>query len=65
MRNDEILEQLLRNCQASTRDGLIYIRVLDRERHPLLAQLLDERRSELGKLARKQVLEALQGKSET
>ena len=47
------------------RDGFVYIRPGNRERHPLLAQLLDERRSELGKLARKQVLETLQGESET
>jgi hypothetical protein len=65
MRNDDLLELLFTNCQVSTRDELVFIRPGDRERHPLLAQLLDERRSELGKLARKQVLETLQGESET
>ena len=65
MRNDDLLELLLTNCQVSGRDHLIYIQPGDRERHPLLAQLLAERRSELGKLARKQVLETLQGESET
>jgi hypothetical protein len=65
MRNEKLLELIITHCQASGRDHLIFIQPGDRERHPLLAQLLDERRSELGKLARKQVLETLQGESET
>jgi len=65
MRNEDLLELLLTNCQVSGRDHLIFIRPGDRERHPLLAQLLDERRSELGKLARKQILEAIEGEGET
>ena len=65
MRHEQLLQRLLTNCQVSTRDELVFIRPGDRERHPLLAQLLDERRSELGKLARKQVLETLQGEGET
>jgi hypothetical protein len=55
MEAEQLLDTLVRLCQVSARDDLLYITERDKTNFPWIAEQLKSRRAELGQIARKVV----------
>jgi hypothetical protein len=64
MEAEQLLDALVRLCQVSVRDDLLYITERDKTNFPWIAEQLKTRRVELGQLARKVVRSATSDKVE-
>jgi hypothetical protein len=62
MEAEQLLDALVRLCQVSTRDDLLFITERDKANFPWLAEQLKSRRVELGQVARKMVQAATSDK---
>ena len=63
MEAEQLLDALVRLCQVSARDDLLYISEQDKADFPWLAEQLKTRRVELGQVARKMVQAATSDKA--
>ena len=63
MEAEQLLDALVRLCQVSARDDLLYISEQDKADFPWLAEQLKTRRAELGQVARKMVQAATSDKT--